>query len=134
VYLVQYGDAVPKEVDPDRPLSDTGRRDIEIAPEIEDRGIDEIYIDLTNVPGVTVELAHRIKANVRRATGLSCSIGITARTCLQRVALDRKLRLLGIRIASLGPSQYVGELSTPAVCPEGDRDMSHDPPPIDTQR
>lgn len=29
VYLVQHGDAVPKEVDPDRPLSDTGRRDIE---------------------------------------------------------------------------------------------------------
>ena len=24
VYLVQHGDAVPKEVDPDRPLSDTG--------------------------------------------------------------------------------------------------------------
>jgi phosphohistidine phosphatase len=29
VYLVQHGDAVPKEVDPDRPLTDTGRRDIE---------------------------------------------------------------------------------------------------------
>ncbi len=29
VYLVQHGDAVPKEVDPDRPLSDGGRRDIE---------------------------------------------------------------------------------------------------------
>lgn len=29
VYLVQHGDAVPKEVDPDRPLSDTGRQDIE---------------------------------------------------------------------------------------------------------
>ncbi|MGH8651753.1 MAG: phosphohistidine phosphatase SixA [Gammaproteobacteria bacterium] len=29
VYLVQHGDAVPKEVDPDRPLSDTGRRGIE---------------------------------------------------------------------------------------------------------
>ncbi len=29
VYLVQHGDTVPKEVHPDRPLSDTGRRDIE---------------------------------------------------------------------------------------------------------
>ena len=283
----------------------------DIAPEIEDRGIDEIYIDLTNVAGVTIELAHRIKANVRRATGLSCSIGITpnkllaklaselqkpdgltvlsyadlptriwplparsisgigpkanaklaalgihtvgdlahtdpamlvarfglhygtwltdaahgrderpvvtrrepksisrettfehdlhskrdraalsnillglcqrvsgdlgrksylgktigiklryddfrtvtrdltleeatadpetiraaARTCFQRVALDRKLRLLGIRVTSLRPSGYVGELSTPAVCPDGDCDVSHDPlTAVDTQR
>jgi len=29
VYLVQHGDAVPKEVDPDRPLTDTGRPDVE---------------------------------------------------------------------------------------------------------
>jgi len=27
-YLVQHGDAVPKDVDPDRPLSDKGRADI----------------------------------------------------------------------------------------------------------
>jgi len=46
----------------------------EIAPCIENRGIDEIYIDLTDVPGETVSLAQRIKDNVRRATGLSCSI------------------------------------------------------------
>ena len=38
----------------------------EIAPEIEDRGIDEIYIDLTKLPGDTVELAQRIKS--QRAT------------------------------------------------------------------
>jgi DNA polymerase-4 len=50
----------------------------EIAPCIEDRGIDEIYIDLTEVPGETIELAQRIKDTVRRATGLSCSIGIAA--------------------------------------------------------
>ncbi len=29
VSLVQHGDAVPKEVDSDRPLTGTGRRDIE---------------------------------------------------------------------------------------------------------
>jgi phosphohistidine phosphatase len=29
LYLVQHGDAVPKDVDPDRPLSETGRRDVE---------------------------------------------------------------------------------------------------------
>lgn len=29
LYIVQHGDAVPKDVDPDRPLSERGRRDIE---------------------------------------------------------------------------------------------------------
>jgi phosphohistidine phosphatase len=29
LYIVQHGDAVPKDVDPDRPLSDRGRADIE---------------------------------------------------------------------------------------------------------
>ncbi|MFQ5955410.1 MAG: phosphohistidine phosphatase SixA [Kiloniellales bacterium] len=29
LYLVQHGDAVGKEVDPDRPLSETGRRDVD---------------------------------------------------------------------------------------------------------
>lgn len=42
-----------------------------IAPRYEDRGIDEIYLDLTEVPGETVELAQRIKEAVRAATGLS---------------------------------------------------------------
>src|SRR5450830_138228 len=43
-----------------------------IAPKIQDRGIDEIYIDLTDVPGETVELGLRLKAAVRDATGLTC--------------------------------------------------------------
>ena len=60
----------------------------EIAPQIEDRGIDEIYIDLTDVSGETVELAQRIKDNVRRVTGLSCSIGITPNKLLSKIASE----------------------------------------------
>jgi DNA polymerase IV len=60
----------------------------EIAPRIEDRGIDEIYIDLTEVPGETVAVAQRIKDNVRRATGLSCSIGITPNKLLAKIASE----------------------------------------------
>jgi DNA polymerase IV len=60
----------------------------DIAPQIEDRGIDEIYIDLTHVPGETVELAQRLKDNVRRATGLSCSIGITPNKLLSKIASE----------------------------------------------
>jgi DNA polymerase IV len=60
----------------------------EIAPHIENRGIDEIYIDLTDVPGETVALAQRIKGGVRRATGLSCSIGIAPNKLLAKIASE----------------------------------------------
>jgi DNA polymerase-4 len=59
-----------------------------IAPRIEDRGIDEIYIDLTDVPGETRELAQRIKQAVRDATGLSCSIGVTPNKLLSKICSD----------------------------------------------
>src|SRR4249920_779592 len=60
----------------------------EVAPLIEDRGIDEVYIDLSDVPGAQEAVAHdphggvravaqSIKNSVKRATGLSCSVGVT---------------------------------------------------------
>ena len=61
-----------------------------IAPHIEDRGIDEIYIDLTNVAqdaGVRA-LAQSIKDAVRAATGLSSSIGIASNKLLAKIASD----------------------------------------------
>ncbi|HJV38695.1 MAG TPA: DNA polymerase IV [Geothrix sp.] len=60
----------------------------EVAPLIEDRGIDEIYIDLTEVPGGSLELAQRLKAAVRQATGLTCSIGITPNKLLSKLASE----------------------------------------------
>ena len=61
---------------------------VEIAPVWEDRGIDEIFLDLTEVPGETRELAQRIKDAVRRVTGLSCSIGVTPNKLLAKLASD----------------------------------------------
>jgi DNA polymerase-4 len=71
----------------------------EVAPVIEDRGIDEIYIDLTDHPGAQDAVGHDphggvraialdIKNNVRRATGLSCSIGVTPNKLLSKIASD----------------------------------------------
>jgi DNA polymerase IV len=60
----------------------------EVAPVIEDRGIDEIFIDMTDVPGQSLELAHRLKHAVRQATGLSCSIGITPNKLLSKIASE----------------------------------------------
>jgi DNA polymerase-4 len=59
-----------------------------IAPRIEDRGIDEIYLDLSDLPGETLALARRIKEAVRTATGLSCSIGVTPNKLLSKIASD----------------------------------------------
>jgi DNA polymerase-4 len=80
----------------------------EIAPLIEDRGIDEIYIDLTEVvaarlaeagsePGTDIvaegwwcarEVAREIKQAVRRATGLSCSIGLAPNKLVAKIASE----------------------------------------------
>ncbi|MDD2885904.1 MAG: DNA polymerase IV [Dechloromonas sp.] len=59
-----------------------------IAPLIEDRGIDEIYIDLSALPEESLTLARRIKAAVFAATGLTCSIGITPNKLLAKIASD----------------------------------------------
>lgn len=71
-----------------------------IAPQIEDRGIDEIYIDLSELPGDTRELAQRIKQAVRDATGLSCSIGVTPNKLLSKICSDLE-KPDGITILSL---------------------------------
>lgn len=59
-----------------------------IAPKIEDRGIDEIYIDLSDMQEETYALARRIKQAVFDATGLTCSIGITPNKLLSKICSD----------------------------------------------
>ncbi len=59
-----------------------------IAPAIEDRGIDEIYIDLTDLDQETRMLAQRIKQAVRDATGLSCSIGVAPNKLLAKICSE----------------------------------------------
>ena len=59
-----------------------------IAPHIEDRGIDEIYIDLSAIPEDSTALAGRIKEALFAATGLTCSIGITPNKLLAKICSD----------------------------------------------
>jgi len=88
-----------------------------VAPEIEDRGIDEIYIDLTSlVESSAAEgapdpwararvLATDIQRAVREATGLSCSIGITPNKLLSKIAseLDKPGGLTVLTEADIAP-------------------------------
>jgi len=71
----------------------------EVTPLIEDRGIDEIFIDLSFVAGVHEALAHdalggvravaqELRNSVKRATGLSCSIGVTPNKLLSKIASE----------------------------------------------
>ena len=59
-----------------------------ITDQIEDRGIDEIYLDLSDIDEETEPLAKRIKAAVFEATGLSCSIGISPNKLLSKICSD----------------------------------------------
>ncbi|MEP6702508.1 MAG: DNA polymerase IV [Betaproteobacteria bacterium] len=66
-----------------------------IAPQIEDRGIDEIYIDLTELVGAAAdpwarvrEIGGQIRRAVRESTGLSCSIGVSPNKLLSKIASD----------------------------------------------
>lgn len=58
-----------------------------IAPLIEDRGIDEIYMDLSDIDEESLPLARHIKEAVFAATGLTCSIGITPNKLLSKICL-----------------------------------------------
>ena len=64
----------------------------EIAPVMEDRGIDEVYIDFTEVPGGQREggrvLARLIQKSIFEATGLTCSIGVAPNKLLAKMASE----------------------------------------------
>ena len=64
----------------------------EIAPVMEDRGVDEVYIDFTHVPGGQREggrvLARLIQKSIFDATGLTCSIGVAPNKLLAKMASE----------------------------------------------
>jgi len=56
--------------------------------QIEDRGIDEIYIDLTDLPGEAADIAAQIKVAVHEATGLTCSICVAPNKLLAKIGSE----------------------------------------------
>ena len=64
----------------------------EIAPTLEDRGVDEVYIDFTEVPGGQREggrvLARLIQKSIFEATGLTCSVGVAPNKLLAKMASE----------------------------------------------
>lgn len=64
----------------------------EIAPLMEDRGVDEVYIDFTEVPGGQREggrvLARLIQKTIFEETGLTCSVGVAPNKLLAKMASE----------------------------------------------
>jgi DNA polymerase-4 len=64
----------------------------EIAPLVEDRGVDEVYIDFTEVPGGQREggrvLARLIQKAIFDATALTCSIGVAPNKLIAKMASE----------------------------------------------
>lgn len=62
------------------------------APDIEERGIDEVYIDFTEVSGGQegggLALAQRIQQAIYADTGLTCSIGVAPNKLLAKLASE----------------------------------------------
>ena len=65
---------------------------LEIAPLMEDRGVDEVYIDFTEVPGGQREggrvLARLIQRTIFERTGLTCSIGVAPNKLIAKMASE----------------------------------------------
>ena len=61
-------------------------------PLMEDRGVDEVYIDLTEVPGGQVahgrDLALQLQQAIAAATGLTCSVGVAPNKLLAKMASE----------------------------------------------
>ena len=84
---------LPVDFDQYRRFSREFKRVIrEIAPVMEDRGVDEVYIDFTEVPGGQREggrvLARLLQKSIFDATGLTCSIGVAPNKLIAKMASE----------------------------------------------
>ncbi len=65
---------------------------LSLAPQMEDRGVDEVYIDFTQIPGGQRQggrsLARLLQQAIADATGLSCSIGVAPNKLLAKMASE----------------------------------------------
>jgi len=84
---------LPVDFDEYRRFSRTFKKIItDIAPVMEDRGVDEVYIDFTDVPGGQREggrvLARLIQKAIFEATGLTCSVGVAPNKLIAKMASE----------------------------------------------
>jgi DNA polymerase-4 len=84
---------LPVDFDEVRRLSRLFKRTVtDIAPVMQDNGIDEVYIDLTGLPGVDADggrgIAAHIQQRIFEETRLTCSIGVAPNKLLAKLASE----------------------------------------------
>jgi len=83
---------------------------LSIAPVMEDRGVDEVYIDFTDVPGGQRQggraLARLIQKSIHDDTGLTCSVGVAPNKLIAKMASEFN-KPNGISIVHEGDLQSV---------------------------
>ena len=103
-----------------------------IAPLVEDRGVDEVYIDFTDVPGGQRGggrvLARLIQKAIFEATGLTCSVGVAPNKLIAKMASEFN-KPNGISVVQLDDLQL---LIWPLKCrkingigPKADEKLAH---------
>lgn len=60
----------------------------EFSPTIEDVGIDEAFLDVSQTPGSAEEIANGIKRRIKQEIGLTCSVGVAPNKLLAKMASD----------------------------------------------
>jgi len=60
----------------------------EFSPVMEDVGIDEAFLDISDSPRSSENMAKDIKQRIQQATGLTCSVGIAPNKLLAKIASD----------------------------------------------
>src|SRR5208283_3794903 len=58
------------------------------SPVMEDVGIDEAFLDLSDIDKASEQIAQEIKEQIKEATGLTCSIGVAPNKLLAKIASD----------------------------------------------
>ena len=119
-----------------------------VSPLMEDRGIDEAYLDITAIERSSEDIAREIKQRIHDETGLTCSIGIAPNKLLAKMAselqkpdgltvlvpgdLESRIGLLGVRkVPGIGPKtetrlaelgvRTIGELAAVPIETLGER-------------
>jgi DNA polymerase IV len=59
-----------------------------ISPVMEDVGIDEAFLDISEIDKPSEKIAHEIKKRIMEETGLTCSIGIASNKLIAKIASD----------------------------------------------
>jgi phosphohistidine phosphatase len=121
IYLTQHGLAVPKDIDPDRPLSEQGRADVRRLAEFLDKAA--IRVGQVLHSGKTrAEQTAAILAEVLLATGEpQAHAGLEPKDALEK--LSPEIAFWSVDTLIVGHLPYLGRLASLLLASDPDRPM-----------